>query len=365
MNIDTFQTYFDLPYGSLPHLDKYINYKYLAYLGKTKRIKFKDIYKIGDLRFITVKGSPRTLIGSSAAVQRNKDKTGQLFLCSHTTAMAKPTTVMPRKGWRASSADSMMYKGIFKPKTKFKSPKNIGWDNARINTCIYAGLCKGPCLRMTGNMQLPTSSRSRYLKTWFLYTEPLAFLRKLVQEIQTNSLKCNNQKQKYYLRLNGMSDIEWERYLYIDVLQKETKGLYGFYDYTKHPIANRVGNAHKIPGGVSFPKKYKIIYSWDEKKKATERAVGWLRYGAGLSVVYPYSQKEEVQKLRKKFRFLISGDEDDNRFKDRANSIVLLKNKGDLKEENGALDNSQSHLITPLPVLHSIIDAVQKFRKRK
>jgi len=366
MNIYTFQELFDKPYGALPHLDQFINNQYIQYLSSQKRIKYKDAYNIGDMRFLTVKGTPRTLLGSSAAVQRNKDLTGQLFLCSSDSAMESPYSVMPKKGWRASSADSTVYKGIHKPKSDFRSPQNIGNDNPKINTCIYSGLCKGPCLRMTGNMQLPTSGRSRYLKTWFFYTEPLAFMRKLVSEIQDNAAKCHRDKRKYYLRLNGMSDIEWERFIYMDLLVQKTKGLNGFYDYTKYPIAQRVGIAPKIPGGVAFPQKYKIIYSWDEKKTAPKRALEWLKSGASLSVVYPYSQKEQIQALRKKFKFLIVGDEDDNRFKDKPNSIVLLKNKGDLKEtQTTATQTKQDHLITPMPVLKNLIMSVQNFRKHK
>ena len=365
MNLLNFQELFDLPYGN-HKVDKYINFQYISFLTNKRRIKFKDAYKLGDLRFLTVKGNPRTLIGSSAAVQRNDDKTGQLFLASYNTAMDNPSIWFPRKGWRASSGDDRMYKGIFKPKTTFKSPKNIGNDNPKINTCIHAGLCKGPCLRNTGNMQLDTSGRSRYVKTWFFYTEPLAFLRKLILEIISNSSSCYNNKKKYYLRLNGMSDIEWERFIYIDSLVKSTKGLYGFYDYTKYPIAQRIGMAHKVAGGLPFPKKYKLIYSWDEKKVAPKRAFEWMKWGASISVVYPFSKKEEVRKMIKKNRFLITGDEDDNRFKDRPNCIVLLKNKGDLKEtEQTANMTSQNHLITPMPVLNKLISAVKNIRKSK
>ena len=366
MNLQKFQELFNKKYSEIPSLDKYINIQYIEYLTKGKRIKFQDAYKIGDLRFITVKGNSRTLIGSSAAVQRNKDLTGQLFLCSADTAMDSPYKVMPKKGWRASSADNTMYKGIYKPKSSFTSPPNVGNPNPRINNCIHSGMCKGPCLRSTGNMQLPTSGRARYLKTWFFYTEPLAFLRKIISETIENAARCHQNKKKYYLRLNGMSDIEWERFIYIDALVKDTKGLNGFYDYTKYPIKQRVNMAPKIPGGVQFPAKYKIIFSWDEKKTAVKRALEWLQYGAGLSVVYPYSKKEEVYALKKKFKFLVIGDEDDNRFKDKPNSIVLLKNKGDLKEEEQtASQTSQDSLITPFPVLKNLIMSVSSFRKNK
>ena len=91
-----------------------------------------------------------------------------------------------------------------------------------------------------------------------------------------------------------------------------------------------------------------------------------MKWGASISVVYPFSKKEEVRKMIKKNRFLITGDEDDNRFKDRPNCIVLLKNKGDLKEtEQTANMNSQNHLITPMPVLNKLISAVKNIRKSK
>ena len=115
MNIKTLEQFIHAPYGSLP-VDCFINNKYIDYLKKNKRIGFYDKYNLGDLRFLTVKGAVRSLIGSSAAVSRNKDETGQLFLSSDTQAMRKPDFVLPKKGWRASSADDKKYKGIYKPK---------------------------------------------------------------------------------------------------------------------------------------------------------------------------------------------------------------------------------------------------------
>ena len=80
-------------------------------------------------------------------------------------------------------------------------------------------------------------------------------MRKLISEIQANAAKCHREKKKYYLRLNGMSDIEWERFIYMDLLVQKTKALTGFYDYTKYPISQRVGMSHKIPWWTTFSKE--------------------------------------------------------------------------------------------------------------
>jgi hypothetical protein len=360
MNISTLEKFLHTPYGQLS-VDCYINNKYIEYLRKNKRIGFFDKFGLGDLRFLTVKGAVRSLIGSSVAVQRNKDRTGQLFLASDKQAMRNPEFVLPKKGWRASSSDDRMYKGIYKPKVKFRPPSNTGWKRFVINTCPYAGDCKEYCLRATGNIQMKSSARSRYLKTWFFYTQPLAFLRIIVTEIISNAASANRERRGYYLRLNGMSDIEWERFLYIDALVKSTPGLRGFYDYTKHPKKNRIDMAQRIPGGLPFPAKYRLIFSWDEKKQTPKRAAEWLNYGGSLSVVYPYSAKELIQKIRKKNRsFIKFGDEDDNRFKDKPRSIIFLKNKGDLKETNS---KSQKSLITPIPIIMKMVESLQRAKR--
>ena len=363
MNISTLEDFLHKPYGSLS-VDCYINNKYIEYLKKNKRIGFYDKFNLGDLRFVTVKGSVRSLIGSSVAVQRNKDDTGQMFLASEKQAMRDPEFVLPKKGWRASSADNRKYRGIYKPKIKWRRPENKGWKRFVINTCTSSGDCKNYCLRATGNIQMMSSTRSRYLKTWFFYTQPLAFLRLMVTEIISNAASANRQRKGYYLRLNGMSDIEWERFLYMDALVRRIAGLRGFYDYTKHPKKVRIDMARKIPGGVPFPAKYRLIFSWDEKKTTPKRASEWLNYGGSLSVVYPYSLRDEIAKLRKQYRKIVKiGDEDDNRFKDKPNSIIFLKNKGDLKEANMS-SRSQNTLITPLPIIKKMLHSLQSKRSK-
>jgi hypothetical protein len=361
MNISTLEKFLHAPFGAVPE-DKYINNRYIEHLKKGKRIGFFDKFGLGDLRFLTVKKMVRSLLGSSVAVQRNTDHTGQLFLASEQQAMRNPEYVMPKKGWRASSSDERKYRGIYKPRGKFQRPANTGWKRFKINTCPFAGGCKAYCLRATGNIQLLSSARSRYLKTWFFFTQPLAFLRLLVREIISHAASANRQRKGYYLRLNGMSDIEWERFLYMDNFVKDTAGLRGFYDYTKHPKKNRIDMAKRIPGGVPFPEKYKLIFSWDEKKQTPKRAGEWIRSGRSISVVYPYSLHSEIKRLKRQHKFIKIGDEDDNRFKDKAKSIIFLKNKGDLKEKKRNADN-QTTLITPIHLITKLVKTMKGLKR--
>ena len=207
-----------------------------------------------------------------------------------------------------------------------------------------------------------SSARSRYLKTWFFFTQPLAFLRLIVREIKSNAASANRNRRGYYLRLNGMSDIEWERFLYIDKLVGDTVGLRAFYDYTKHPKKNRIDQARKIPGGVPFPDKYRLIFSWDEKKQTPKRATEWMRYGSSISVVYPYSMAKQIQKFKRKHKFVKVGDEDDNRFKDKPRSIIFLKNKGDLKEREKP-GKKQTSLITPFHLIVKMVESMKGMKR--
>ena len=206
-----------------------------------------------------------------------------------------------------------------------------------------------------------SSTRSRYLKTWFFYTQPLAFLRLLITEIISQATSANKQRRGYYLRLNGMSDIEWERFIYMDELVKRTPGLRGFYDYTKHPKKNRIDVAARIPGGVPFPQKYRLIFSWDEKKATPNRARDWLLYGGSLNVVYPHSQKSDVQKMiRGNRKMMLDGDTNDNGYKYPHHSIIFVRNKGKLKETSS---QQQKTLLTPLPIVQKLVDSLKRYRK--
>ena len=138
-----------------------------------------------------------------------------------------------------------------------------------------------------------------------------SFLGQLIFEIKRHEKKCKREGFKPAVRLNGTSDISWERFKIFEMFP----GVQ-FYDYTK--IYKR---ALKWARG-EYPKNYHITYSLNEDNK--KLAFDILEKGGNISAVF------RTKKLPKKFKGfkVINADKSDVRFKDPKNVIAGLYAKG-------------------------------------
>jgi len=354
--------------------DKFINFAYIEQEIKAKKLAIPDVPGLGNFRYQGLPGKLRDLLGTSAKVSKSCGpgiEVGQLFLSPHKEAQRPSDDFFPTtgKGWRYHAGkkwDKRLY-GIVQPQKPFPDPRLNPQGYIAPNTCTGAGKCALTCLLATGNIKLETHARTRYAKTWFWYTQPIVFLRLLIAEIRIHSKRARLKGKKFYVRLNGMSDIMWERYLYVDKLVRSEPGFGGLYDYTKHSYFSRVGMAPRIPGGVIFPKNYALVYSWDEKKKANQYASEWMLNGGSISVVYPVTQQHQADGMTDRFDFVVDGGLNDCRFLDPARSMVLLYSKGNLAGEvRTSLEQcgNQDDLLTPMRVIKKMIINIQKMDRR-
>ena len=153
------------------------------------------------------------------------------------------------------------------------------------NTCPYAGACAGLCLidsgRMGTNIEPATAG---YMKTWYFFLYPLFFIRQLLTEIKRGSQESAKNGMSFFARLNGTSDIPWERYIDMDMFRdymneeitgsKSGEAFGGFYDYNKYPYEDRKIAGDWING--ECPKSYDLTYSISEAivAKGTPCAIG-------------------------------------------------------------------------------------------
>ena len=137
------------------------------------------------------------------------------------------------------------------------------------------------------------------------------FLKQLIKEIRQHADKCKREGYTPAVRLNGTSDISWERFKIFEMFPNVQ-----FYDYTK--IYKR---AVKWARG-EYPKNYHITYSLNEDNK--KLAFDILEKGGNISAVF------RTKKLPKKFKGfkVINADKSDVRFKDPKNVIAGLYAKG-------------------------------------
>tara|TARA_R100001163_G_C5063798_1_gene201183 strand:- start:2276 stop:3025 length:750 start_codon:yes stop_codon:yes gene_type:complete len=203
-----------------------------------------------------------------------------------------------------------------------------------INTCPMAGSCKdGECLTSSG--RLPLHKDYQVLKTRAFFGYPREFLGQMIREIKVAAFKAYLEGKVLFMRLNGTSDIRWEKYLDLDKLTEETQGLGGFYDYTKFPLSSRLPSAG-----------YHLTYSVDEQDVSLSRAGEYRRAGYPIAVV---STKEDHKWLTGQDN-VTDGDVTDFRWLDtgvvvlKAKKLVKGKSKGYKKAGRGLVRTARQIL---------------------
>jgi hypothetical protein len=180
------------------------------------------------------------------------------------------------------------------------------------NTCPMASKgCAASCLNTAGRGQMNSVQLGRINKTKWYFLERESFLIQLKKEIRAHVNRCKIKGFTPAIRLNGTSDISWERHNLFNEF-KEVQ----FYDYSK--IYKRaIKWADK-----KYPKNYHLTYSLNEDNK--KEAMQVLKRGGNVSVVF---RDKKLPKRFKGFK-VINADYSDVRFKDPKNVIAGLYAKG-------------------------------------
>jgi hypothetical protein len=181
-----------------------------------------------------------------------------------------------------------------------------------VNLCPKASPgCIKACLNTAGRGRFASVQNGRMRKTKLYLQDRDAFVSELKREI-TNAEKWAKKKGvKLAIRLNGTSDIAWERIS--DIIQSFPNVQ--FYDYTK--ILNRF----RWP----LPANYDLTFSLSETNKTEATEV--LKLGGRVAAVFEsIPDKWEGYKV-------INGDNYDARYIDPKGVIVGLKAKGKAKND--------------------------------
>ena len=188
------------------------------------------------------------------------------------------------------------------------------------NMCPMASAgCKAACLNTAGRGQMKSVQKGRINKTIYFMKDRAAFLQQLQKEIFLFAERCKRQGYRPAVRLNGTSDVNWERF---GIMEKFPEVQ--FYDYTK--IYKRA----LLWAGGKLPKNYHITYSLNEDNK--QKALYVLKRGGNISAVF------RSKKLPKKFHGyrVTNADNSDLRFIDPRNTIAGLYAKGKaIRDESG------------------------------
>ena len=182
-----------------------------------------------------------------------------------------------------------------------------------INVCSHASKgCADSCLVGSGFGGMYTSvMQGRINKTEYFLSKRTEFLFQLKEEIEKAILK-NKDKAIVTFRLNGTSDLPYEKY---KVFDNGTKNIFEmfpdvqFYDYTKNYL-----RFDKI-----LPKNYHLTFSRSETNE--EKSLELLSRGFNVAMVF-----DKLPSSYKGFE-VINADADDLRFLDKKGVICGLKYK--------------------------------------
>jgi len=219
--------------------------------------------------------------------------------------MYTKTKLLSTNNAKTIKGEKLGYKSYILYMSSFK-------DNSKgINLCSHASKgCSDSCLVGSGMGGIYTTVQNgrRNKAEWFLENRN-EFLNTLVKEI-SNAIKLNKDKAIPVFRLNGTTDITWEKFKI-----KDNKNIFElfpdtqFYDYTKN---------HKR-FEKELPKNYHLTFSRSETNH--KKAMELLSRGFNVAMVF---NKLTDNYLGYK---VINADLDDLRFLDEKNVICGLKYK--------------------------------------
>ena len=185
-----------------------------------------------------------------------------------------------------------------------------------MNTCPNSSEgCRAACLYTSGRGRMTPIQEARINKTKFFATDRKAFMTQLIKENNAFIKKAARKELTPCERLNGTSDIAWERVKHDGLSIMEHFPALQFYDYTKS--TKRM--IQFING--ELPPNYHLTYSWSEDSSAD---FAWEVLTAGGNVAAVYWDTLPVDD----FGFeVINGDAHDLRFTDPKGKVVGLKYK--------------------------------------
>lgn len=183
-----------------------------------------------------------------------------------------------------------------------------------VNVCPKSSAgCRAACLFTAGRGRFYSIERARLIKTLAYHLDTPRFIETIKKSIKSLLVKAKNKGMTPVVRLNGTSDILWERTS--DILQSFPNVQ--FYDYTK--IAKRLL--------FQIPTNYHLTLSLSESNDSDAK----LALSKGYNVAAVFRSSEYPATL---FGFdVVSGDDTDLRFLDRRGVVVGLKAKGKAKQD--------------------------------
>lgn len=226
------------------------------------------------------------------------------------------------------------------------------WKSSGHNVCPMAHIaeCHGPCLDTAGRggiakgnatFETPAGEKPdnniqhcRIARTKQYFEDRPEFMRRLYRDIHAFLRKCDRENLKPAIRLNGTSDLLWEKIPF--PVSDNKRGIHmvytnvmaafpevQFYDYTK--IAKRLYR--------ELPANYYLALSYSEANQKYADGCMMTREETGCSLVIVTRKGDAPSELFDIDDDFVNGDLHDLRFMDKPGALVLLKAKGKARHD--------------------------------
>lgn len=258
----------------------------------------------------------------------------------HTVSVGLSPIEKVRKAWKEYLAGGGKLASSLLTTSAKTEKDNIGYftrilylqpsNESGVNLCTHAGDCAKVCLSESGHMAMETirterngTKTARWKRTHYMLSEKQSFDIDLIAEIEKHQRYCMKRNIVPVIRLNGTSDIVWDRII-------KRFPTIQFYDYTKD--IERYNNWQNKKRKNKKRTNYHITFSADEKL-TPHQFFSNHETGSCAVVFDPISFKEIVKhrqvEIGNKMVRIINGDKTDNRFLDpKGLGLVALKAKG-------------------------------------
>lgn len=194
-------------------------------------------------------------------------------------------------------------------------------QNAKgINLCPKASQgCALACLFTAGRGKFTNIQQARINKTNYYLFDKQKFMDQLAKEINKIALKSTITNEKFALRLNTLSDVDFvyqlKKYADLDLLNDDTYKNIIVYDYTAI-----IGKVKKYLGT-----RYHLTLS--RKEDNEQDVMETLKMGGNVAIVF-----KELPQTYKGYR-VVDGDKTDLEMTKYKNVVLGLKAKGDAKKD--------------------------------
>ena len=188
-----------------------------------------------------------------------------------------------------------------------------------INVCPMAEMagCAKACLYTAGRGRFNNVQQARMRKTMLWRDDRAEFLRLLRDDLERFQRYCTKRNITPCVRLNGTSDIQWEKHGFMS----DFPGVQ-FYDYTK--IVKRAYS--------DLPPNYHLTLSYSEANDEYAERVAMAVADTGRNMAVVFRDRDAIPATFRNFT-VIDGDKDDLRFLDRQGCVVALYAKGAAKND--------------------------------